>query len=112
VEDGWLHELLAPFRDPAVGAVGGRTLPRWPFPPPDWLRGDHVDLVAMHDWGRVEGAFSPGFVPAGNNMAIRRDAIEGLGRVFDPDLGPRGFECIPGEDNETLFRIRRRWTIW
>jgi glycosyltransferase involved in cell wall biosynthesis len=112
VEDGWLDALLRPFETPEIGVVGGRTIPKWPIPPPAWLAGEHADLITTRDWGEIEREFAPRYVPAGSNVAVRSRAMRDEPYPFDVELGPRGAQYTPGEDNEAFFRLRRRWRAW
>jgi hypothetical protein len=106
-EPDWLRHLAAAYADPAVAAVGGRTLPLWAsgrrpawFPPEfDWVvgcsyRGQPTGLA------RVRNVL-------GGNASFRRSAFEvaggfpvGIGR--DGDRRPLG--C---EETELCIRLAR-----
>ena len=82
---GWLGNLLEPFADPRVGAVGGRIV--------DYVNGTrvtgrarkvgHVTWYGRIIWGHTLDTDHEGPVgfAAGANMAIRRDLVR-----FDPRL--------------------------
>jgi glycosyltransferase involved in cell wall biosynthesis len=90
IQPGWLQALLAPFGDPAVGAVGGRIIGQWPQEPPEWLRGPHADYLAATDWGpepKLHDVAKDEF-PVGANMAARADLVNAEDPPFPTELGP------------------------
>jgi cellulose synthase/poly-beta-1,6-N-acetylglucosamine synthase-like glycosyltransferase len=74
----WLRPLLAPLRDPTVGAVGGRILSRRPCNSIEAF-GEHV-----HDHDRAINEFAPPYVIT-MNWASRRQVLQAVG-LFDEDL--------------------------
>jgi GT2 family glycosyltransferase len=105
VEPSWVDQMVAPFDDPAVGAVGGRVLPQWPAPPPAWLHGPHADLITMVDRGEEPRMYDRDKVPSGASMAIRVTALGGVARPFDPRLGRTGSDSMAGEEDAVLFGL-------
>jgi glycosyltransferase involved in cell wall biosynthesis len=86
VDRRWLREIATAFALEKPTAVGGKILPKWQVPPPDWLGPrlhgflallDHGDEPIRMDEPRLWGA----------NLAIRRDVFRtmrfhtGLDRV-------------------------------
>lgn len=99
---GWLEALCHPFLDPAVGGVGGRTLPQWEPPPPDWVKALEPSFFSLLDLGPETRAMTESELPYGCNMAFRRDLVVKLGG-FPPDgVGGGWIEWRRG-DGETGF---------
>jgi glycosyltransferase involved in cell wall biosynthesis len=82
----YLATVLALFAaHPRVGALGGRSLPEFASPPPEWAR-EFFPLLALRDLGpapllssglRAAGSARneyPAFAPIGAGMALRRAA--------------------------------------
>jgi len=101
----WIEELLKPYEDPSVVAVGGLALPVWPVDRPshlvpelDWLVGC---TYQGHPTGRseVRNLF-------GCNMSVRRDAVELVGG-FDENIGRLGHIPLGGDDTEFFIRLRQ-----
>ena len=96
---GWLEELLAPFDDPRVGAVGGRESddPE----DPAMARAVHFAMTSPLTTGRVRGGRgrSAGrYRPRSFNMAVRRDVFLRAGGFAD---------AYYGEDIDLSLRIDR-----
>ncbi|MEA5448384.1 glycosyltransferase [Leptolyngbya sp. CCNP1308] len=105
VPSGWLEAICAPFSDPQVGAVGGKTLPKWDDPPPDWLKQVPDDYFSLLDLGDTPRDMQWPETPYGCNMAFRRDLVLTLGG-FPPDgVGGGWIEWKRG-DGETGFAKR------
>jgi GT2 family glycosyltransferase len=86
--DGWLEQLLAPFDDPRVGAVGGceRDDPA----DPAIARAVHFAMTSPITTGRVRGGRGPragAYRPRSFNMAVRRDAFLRAGGFADAYYG-------------------------
>ncbi|MFH7245459.1 MAG: class I SAM-dependent methyltransferase [Spirulina sp.] len=105
VPPGWLKAICAPFDNPQVGAVGGKTLPQWDAPPPDWLEAVPKDYFSLLDLGDIQREMQWPETPYGCNMAYRRELILTLGG-FPPDgVGGGWIEWWRG-DGETGFAKR------
>jgi glucosyl-dolichyl phosphate glucuronosyltransferase len=105
VPPGWLEAICAPFDDPQVGAVGGKTIPQWDAPPPDWLKQVPDDYFSVLDLGNVSRDMQWPETPYGCNMAFRRELVLILGG-FPPDgVGGGWIEWQRG-DGETGFAKR------
>jgi glucosyl-dolichyl phosphate glucuronosyltransferase len=110
VTDGWADALCGALARPGVGAVGGRILPQWPYPPPRWLQGPHAEALTLHDHGpaprppfdRTKLHQEPTI--GGANMAVRAELL-GSAPPFNPVLGPRGKLRIQYEEHGLLERI-------
>ena len=111
VDSGWTDALSAPFHDPTVGAVGGRTLPRWPHEPPSWLRGPILMRLTMKDHGSEYGFLEPPDLPTGANMAVRAEILRGKRLPFDPALGNQADLNLGFEEWHLLREIQSCWRI-
>lgn len=107
-EPEWLNQLaLQASQQPQYAVFGGRIVPRWPFPPPQWVL-DWVPLgvtYAVLD-DNPTGPISPGMV-WGANMAVRAE-IFANGVRFDESIGPKGQHYPMGSEtsfNETLGKL-------
>jgi len=105
-EPAWLGELLAPFEDRRVAAVGGRIEPNWPTVRPEWFP-PHLDWAV--------GCTNPGgpdrVTPVRNvfgaSAAFRRRDLERVGG-FPVDLGRVGADVAGCEETQVCIRIRQR----
>lgn len=101
VGDDWVEVIKDAFdRHPDVDCLGGRTLPVWPSPPPEWLTRLHwVGPLALQDYGDdpfiVEARHA--LCLAGANFAFRKRVFSQIG-LFSPDF-PRS------EDTELMLRL-------
>lgn len=96
----WLEKLIRPFHNPEVGCTGG----------PDKVPPDHPLIVrcidhSMHSFvgsGRMRKSGNPlvRYLPAGCNMAVRREVLDRVGH-FDESFKTRG------EEKELANRIRK-----
>jgi GT2 family glycosyltransferase len=95
---------------PAAAAIGGRILPEWEAPLPDWwpqaLRG--VLTIVEWDGQGEEGRGLPdGVAVYGANMAFRAEALRAIGG-FPEELGRVEGRLLSGEEVEVLERLRAR----
>ena len=104
---GWLAAIQRTFRGyPGVSAVGGKVLPLWPAPPPDWLTRTHWGPLALVDFGdqpvRVDSQNQLCLV--GANLAVLRSALERVGGFSAHVQQVKGTvgSC---EDHEFLLRL-------
>jgi cellulose synthase/poly-beta-1,6-N-acetylglucosamine synthase-like glycosyltransferase len=101
----WLAELLRPFHDPEVVAVGGRIDPAWPTERPWWFP-HHLDWTI--------GCSIPSMPPAGGpirnvfgaSAAFRREALHIVGG-FNPKLGRVGKNGAGCEETDVCIRLRQ-----
>src|SRR5258708_720188 len=88
VDDGWADALVAPFADPSVAVVGGRTLPVWPTGhAPGWLGSRIAEDLGLRDAGDTPRRLDPHGV-VGVNMALRRSALMDIEGPFETSLRP------------------------
>jgi glycosyltransferase involved in cell wall biosynthesis len=82
VAPDWLERIAeAMAAHPAIECVGGKVLPDWEGPPPDWLTRDHWGPIALLDQGDAvrELDAEHNFCLLTANMACRREAFERTG---------------------------------
>lgn len=109
-EPDWASALLAALaRAPAnTAGIGGRIIPHWEAPLPDWWPRDAVGTLTIIDHegeGVVgDGSLPDGVEPYGANMAFRADALAAIGG-FPLDLGRVGDRLISGEEAYVIRRL-------
>lgn len=92
-------------RHPEAVAAGGRVVPEYPSGRPAWLSHyTEVPLANPTDWGDSERIFPRGRIPAGGNMAFRRDMLLRYGG-FDTSLGRVGGRLTGGEESDLFERM-------
>ena len=109
VADGWADALAAAFEQD-VAAAGGRILPQFLAPPPDWMRGAQLEYTTLPDYGTQPFDMRSGRLPVGANMAVRRELLTSRPMPFEERLGHRGGMAIGFEERyllEILVREHR-----
>ncbi|HET7572552.1 MAG TPA: glycosyltransferase [Gaiellaceae bacterium] len=107
VERGWTDALVRPFDDPEVALVAGRTLPRWPAPPPAWLdNGPHRAILTLADFGVEDRLLGGDESPVTANAAARAELVRALGTPFAVDIGHHGSRHFGHEDLDFVNRLR------
>ena len=92
----WLSALIAPFSDPSVILVGGKTISFPPQTPAQRYMADSGRIDANEYISRPVFPFVPS-----RNMAVRRDAALAIGGWRD--------ECITGEDVDFCHRLLEKY---
>jgi glucosyl-dolichyl phosphate glucuronosyltransferase len=101
----WLRNLTAPFRDGGFAGTGGRVVPHWTTPIPDWLSDDGWMLAGpLVSFDRGPEGCVLDESPVGTNMAFLRRVFDQYG-VFRLDLGPSPHNEIRNEDSEFARRL-------
>ena len=101
----WLAALLdVHIRVDEAWAVGGKALPIWDAPRPDWLDERYFRSLSLIEWGEEERPLAWPERVIGVNCSFRMEVFERLGR-FDPDLGRMGQVLLGHEDTEIQERI-------
>jgi GT2 family glycosyltransferase len=111
---GWLAALLDAFESTDAACVGGRVLPVWESPRPDWLSDDLVPSLTVADWSETAHAVADlrNEWLVGANIAFRRSVLSVLGG-FAPDLGRKGRRLLSGEETFLQRRlIAEGHTCW
>jgi glycosyltransferase involved in cell wall biosynthesis len=104
-EPDWVQSVADCMQRWGADGLGGRILPEWSTPPPEWLAVDRhlwtslamlddqtVRRVELGPWQRQNG-----FRVWGANMSFRRSALDAAGS-FDTRVGPRGMKKYSHED--------------
>jgi glucosyl-dolichyl phosphate glucuronosyltransferase len=107
----WLEAISKSFQDPTIALVGGKCLPEYECPPPDWLmslwksskQGRWLGCFSVIDLGNDICEISPRFV-YGCNYAIRKEVAVDLAG-FHPDGMPKELIRYRG-DGETALSMK------
>jgi glycosyltransferase involved in cell wall biosynthesis len=99
---------------PSVGAFGGRSLPEFETPPPEWAQ-EFFDLLALRDLGPHQGIINPAetpprhyppCAPIGAGMVLRREAVQAwLDTPASNLTDRRGGELTSGGDNDIVLTL-------
>ena len=98
----WLRELLSPFADANVIGSGGMTRPAWQGARPPWFP-DEFGWVIGASYVGLPTKLSPVRNVWSENMAVRRDAFEGVDG-FRRGFGKVGVTSRP-EDTDLCIRV-------
>jgi glycosyltransferase involved in cell wall biosynthesis len=124
--DYFAHAVRLMDETPRYGAIGGKSLPVYEVPPPDWFAEaglslacrDLGDVALMAEWADPDAARTyPDCAPVGAGMVVRRAAYENYVRAASADprrtaLGRRGTDLASGEDNDMILSILRQgWQV-
>jgi glycosyltransferase involved in cell wall biosynthesis len=91
----WLREIADAFASEDPAAIGGKILPKWQVPPPDWLiPALHTFLALLNHGDKPLRMDEPVLWTA--NLAIRRDVFRTM--RFHVGLGRVGDKLYNGED--------------
>ena len=104
----WLNQAAAGIERMQCDYVGGRVLPLWGAPRPEWIPnhgGKQWAVIALLDYGSAPLEFGSR-VPLGVNMAFTRAAFERAG-FFDPHTGRRAGTLLGQEVREWCIRARK-----
>ena len=105
VEPDWLSRIERGLEAQRCDYVGGRVLPLWEGPRPEWLPSTNGRLwavIALLDYGPKPIKFGAR-VPLGVNMAIRKPALDRVGG-FDPRIGRKAGTLLGQEVREWCLR--------
>lgn len=93
---------------PEAISAGGRVIAAYEeCPRPRWMsRFTEEPIANPMDYGDRVREFPAGRIPAGGNMAFRREVFERFGK-FNPELGRVGNRLIGGEESDLFERLSR-----
>lgn len=93
---------------PEAMSAGGRVVATYEeCPRPRWMsRFTEEPIANPMDYGREVCEFPAGRIPAGGNMAFRREVFDRFG-FFNPELGRVGDRLIGGEESDLFERLAR-----
>jgi len=101
----WLEELLKVYDSVAdAWAVGGKVLPIWDAPKPDWLTEEYYRSLSLVEWGEETRALHWPDRIIGTNCSFRKEVFSSTGN-FKPELGRIGSLMLSFEDTEIQQRI-------
>ena len=102
----WLLSLKRAFDEYNCAGVGGRIIPLWHQPQPDWLEMEEQQAIVHYELGDGVKEIKD-HLPLGANSAYQKDAFAKYG-MFRLDLGVsgenRGITCEDTEFASRLFR--------
>lgn len=101
----WLESILRVFQsNPDIWAAGGKVLPIWDAPRPDWLTEQHYRSLSLVEWGPEQRELKWPERVIGTNCAFRKEVFDSIG-LFQTDLGRVGKVLLGNEDTEIQERI-------
>jgi glycosyltransferase involved in cell wall biosynthesis len=104
-ESGWLAALLEGYQAHGdAWAVGGKALPVWGGPVPEWLTEKYHRSLSLIDWGEEMRPLAWPERVIGVNCSFRKEVFEEFG-LFDECLGRIGQALLGHEDTEIQERI-------
>jgi glucosyl-dolichyl phosphate glucuronosyltransferase len=109
----WLSSILEAFNDKNTMLVGGKNLPQYSIPAPEWINslwveneyGRYCGQLSLLDFGDMQKEIDPLFI-WGLNFSIRKEALRLLGG-FNPDTMPKLLQRFQG-DGETGLSIKAK----
>ena len=107
VDPSWLNNSAVALDSLGCDYVGGKALPIWGGPRPDWLPdrgGKHWGVIALLDYGPEPIEFG-NRVPLGVNMVFRRECFERAG-LWDNSIGRKAGTLLGQEVREWAQRGR------
>lgn len=103
----YVRNIVDVFRkNPGISFVGGKILPKFESPPPEWLTERHWSPIALTNFGEQEfhvGSDRPVCLLAG---AFRRADVQAV-KGYDPELTGIGQQLRGAEDTDIYFRLFR-----
>jgi GT2 family glycosyltransferase len=106
VDAGWLQNIAKAFDEyPDAACVGGKILPMWEIPRPEWLSPRLYNWLGLLDYGE-EARYMDSTDIWGANFAVRSDIFKRYG-PFDTNLGRIPGKLYGGEETELLMRLRK-----
>jgi len=105
--EDWLEHLVAPYEDPSVIAVGGKTISTWDGGRPRWFP-EELDWLVGGTWkGHPEGPCEVRNL-IGPNMSFRREVCDQVG-YMRPELGALGSSFRAGDETEFYIRLKHHY---
>ena len=108
---GWLQAICGIFKNPDVHLVGGKCLPIYEVPPPEWEKSLWICnndfkmccCYSLIDQGDMQKDTHPNYI-FGLNFSIRKQTLFDLGG-FHPDYVPKRIQKYQG-DGETGLTMK------
>ena len=107
LEEGYIESYIEFFDSfPTAMAAGGAVRAVFESGRPRWMSHYTERMIANTlDLDIAVTLFPKNRVPAGGNMAFRREIFDSVG-VFNPQLGRNGQSLMGGEENDLFARLR------
>lgn len=108
LEDTFVESYIEFFDSfPTAMAAGGAVKACYESARPRWMSRFTEQMIANPlDLDIAVTLFPQNRVPAGGNMAFRREVFDRVG-LFNPQLGRNGKSLVGGEENDIFARLRR-----
>lgn len=108
LEDSFVESYIEFFDSfPTAMAAGGAVKACYESARPRWMSRFTEQMIANPlDLDIAVTLFPQNRVPAGGNMAFRREVFDRVG-LFNPQLGRNGKSLVGGEENDLFARLRR-----
>ncbi len=105
VDKHWIQNIDKAFKEyDDVACVGGKILPIWEIPKPNWLKPDLYGYLALLDKGNSV-AYMDALDIWGANFAVKSEMFKRYG-LFDTNLGRTPKKLYSGEEAEFLRRLQ------
>ena len=105
VDKHWIQNIDKAFKEyDGVACVGGKILPIWEIPKPNWLKPDLYGYLALLDKGNSV-AYMDALEIWGANFAVKSEMFKRYG-LFDTNLGRTPRKLYSGEEAEFLRRLQ------
>lgn len=112
----WLSELVHPFRDSTVAAVGGKIVGLFPKGKeiPQWWVSIVGPCLGLLDYGQISRPMVFPEIPPGGNMAIRRSILEEVGGFNADAFADKALLKYFGDGEVGLAQklYRKNYKIW
>jgi GT2 family glycosyltransferase len=108
-EKKWVQNLVDIYQNLDASAVGGKILPIWLSPPPDYFPDEVGWLVGITQAGFAEEKVTEVRNTFGSNLSFRREVFEEVG-LFSEKIGfaKRGTSIIQTAETELAWRMRNK----
>ena len=108
LEESFVESYIEFFDSfPTAMAAGGAVKACYESVRPRWMSHFTEQMIANPlDLDIAVTIFPKSRVPAGGNMAFRREVFDRVG-LFNPQLGRNGQSLVGGEENDLFARLRR-----
>ena len=95
----WLEKILAVFNtvNPSPGLVGGKVVPLWESPRPDWISDNLLGYYTVVDWSDSAIILNDKQWLAGVNMSFPKHILKSLGG-FKTEFGRKGKKLLSSEE--------------
>ena len=95
----WLEKILSTFNTvtPSPGAVGGKVVPMWECPKPDWISDNLLGFYSVVDWSDNTIIINDKQYLAGANISFPKHILKSLGG-FKTGLGRKGKKLLSNEE--------------